>query len=110
MKNLNILITGGMGLLGYSMIKYFSEKNYIKKIISIDSREIEFLKITNRKVKYIKTDINNKLKIEQIIRKNEMNVIFHTAAVTQVLEGFINLSKSSARSSESVIPFAVQLA
>ena len=92
MKNLNILITGGMGLLGYSMIKYFSEKNYIKKIISIDSREIEFLKITNRKVKYIKTDINNKLKIEQIIRKNEMNVIFHTAAVTQVLEGFINPS------------------
>ena len=92
MKNLNILITGGMGLLGYSMIKYFSEKNYIKKIISIDSREIEFLKITNRKVKYIKTDINNKFKIEQIIRKNEINVIFHTAAVTQVLEGFINPS------------------
>ena len=79
-ENLNILITGMIVSLFNDQI--FLRKKLDKKIISIDSREIEFLKITNRKVKYIKIDINNKFKIEQIIRKNEINVIFHTASNT----------------------------
>ena len=87
MKKITLLITGGMGLLGYSMVKYFEKKKNIKKIISIDKRNIKFLKVKSKKVLYLKLDINNHKKLILLIKKEKIDVIFHTAAVTQVLDG-----------------------
>ena len=87
MKKITVLITGGMGLLGYSMIKYFEKKKHIKKIISIDKRNIKFLKVKSKKILYLKIDINNPKKLRLLLKKEKIDVIFHTAAVTQVLDG-----------------------
>lgn len=89
-KKYNILITGSSGLLGYSMSKKFCLSSKIKKIICIDKREINILKIKNRKIKYYFFDIKKTLKIKDIIVKEKIDVVFHTAAITQVIEAYKN--------------------
>ena len=41
MKKITLLITGGMGLLGYSMVKYFEKKNKAKLSLTINIMQIE---------------------------------------------------------------------
>lgn len=89
-KKYNILITGSSGLLGYSMLNKFCLSSQIEKIICIDKKEINLLKLKNKKVKYYFFDIKNTLKIKNIIVKEKINVIFHTAAITQVIEAYKN--------------------
>lgn len=87
-KKYNILITGSCGLLGYSMVKNYLPLPKIKKIICIDKKKINFLTINNRKIKYYFFDINNSNKIRNILIKEKIDVVFHTAAVTQVIEAY----------------------
>ena len=35
MKKITLLITGGMGLLGYSMVKYFKRRQILKKLFQL---------------------------------------------------------------------------
>ena len=90
MKKRRILITGGLGFLGKSLIsKLISEKH---KIYVLDKKKnlkkIKSLKIS--KAKYIFGDIKNKKLIRKIIIKNKIEAIFHLAAYSQVLEALKN--------------------
>ena len=67
MKKNIILVTGGAGFIGSSLIKYFVSKNYNYKIISLDNYSTGSVKnhVKNKNVKYIKgqnKDINKLLK------------------------------------------------
>ena len=59
LKNKNIYVIGGCGLIGSDVVKRF--KKISKKIIVVD----EILKLNSNKVKYTQFDINNSFDIEK---------------------------------------------
>ncbi len=86
----NILITGGFGLLGSNLYKFLvsksnnvfildKKKNFLKK---------NYLKINKNKV-FLGDYLDKKL-IKKILIKKKINIIFHTGAVTQVLDAIKN--------------------
>jgi dTDP-glucose 4,6-dehydratase len=83
-----IIITGGLGFIGSNLIELLLKKNY--SIINIDKityssniyNTLEFLK--NSHYKFIKCDLNNKSKLNEIIFKYNPVCIFNLAAETHV--------------------------
>ena len=61
MKKNIILVTGGAGFIGSSLIKFFVKSNFKEKIISIDNYSSGYIKnhIINKNVKYLKGDNKN---------------------------------------------------
>jgi CDP-glucose 4,6-dehydratase len=86
---LNILITGGFGLLGSNLYN-FLDKKY--NVYILDKKKNFFKKnyINIKKNKIFLGDYLNKNYIKNILKKNNINVIFHTGAVTQVLGALDN--------------------
>ena len=81
----NILITGGFGLLGSNLYKFLVDKKY--NVFILDKKK-NFLKknyLQVDKKKVFHGDYLDKNYVKKIITKNNINVIFHTGAVTQVL-------------------------
>lgn len=83
---MNILITGGRGLLGSNLICYLNKKKY--KIFVLD-KNIKNKK-TKQKITYLKVNFENFKKVVQVIKSYKINVIFHLGAQTQVLKGIQN--------------------
>ena len=78
MKKNIIVITGGAGFIGSSLIKYFIKKKLKEKIISIDNYSTGSKKnhSQNNKVKYIKGENKNINKLLKSYKKN-IKVIFY---------------------------------
>ena len=110
MKKNIILITGGAGFIGSSLIKNFVKNKYNYKIISLDNystgrRENH---IKNKNVKYIKG--NNK-DIDRLMKKFKKNikVIFHFGEFSRIFQSFKNYKKCfeyNIHHSSKVIEFA----
>ena len=88
--NKNILITGGFGLLGKPLVNFLNKKNY--NIFVLDkSKNKKRNKLINKKVATIVYgDFQNKFLLKKIIKNKKIDIIFHTGAITQVLEGLRN--------------------
>ena len=86
----NILITGGFGLLGKPLVKFLKKKKY--NIFVLDkSKNKKRNKFINKKVATIVYgDFQNKFLLKKIIKNRKIDIIFHTGAITQVLEGLRN--------------------
>lgn len=78
-----ILITGSEGFLGSHLAKLLSKKNQVYCLYKKDS----FL-FKHKKNKYLKVNINDKKKIENIIKKIKPDVIFHLAAKSHPVYSF----------------------
>ena len=110
MKKNIILITGGAGFIGSSLIKYLIKKKIKETIVSIDNYSTGTIKnhVKNIKVKYIRgdnKDINNILKKY----KKNIKVIFHFGEFSRIFQSFKNYKKCleyNLRSSFEVIEFA----
>ena len=83
-----VVVTGGSGFIGSNLVKYLLKKKYY--VINIDKLSysanpynVKNLK-KNKKYIFIKTDLNNKKKIFQMLKKYEPAVIFNLAAETHV--------------------------
>lgn len=87
-KNDVILITGGAGSIGSSIIKQIVVKFKYIKIICLDSSENNIYKIQNDikfdNLEYVVGDINDNNLIKHIINKYNVSIIFHTAAYKHV--------------------------
>jgi CDP-glucose 4,6-dehydratase len=85
---LNILITGGFGLLGSNLFNFFKNKH---NVYVLDKKKNFYKKkyININKNKVFLGNYLNKNLIKNILKQNKINVIFHAGAVTQVL-GAIN--------------------
>ena len=114
---MKILVTGAAGFIGYHLIKKILNKN--KKVIGIDNinsyydtnlkkDRINYLK-KYKKFSFYKIDLSNYKKLNDIVKKNKINIIIHLAAQAGVrysikyprayfksnLEGFFNILEIS---------------
>ena len=115
---MKILITGAAGFIGYSFSNHLLKNKKIK-VIGIDNlnnyydpkikrSRLRLLK-KNKNFKFLKTDICNKKKVDQIFKKNKFDFVFHFAAQAGVrysikyprkyldanINGFYNIIESS---------------
>lgn len=85
-----ILVTGGAGFIGSNFVKLMLEKYLEYKIINIDTLtyagNLENLKDidANPNYEFIKVDIRDKEKIEEIFRNNEITSVVNFAAESHV--------------------------
>ena len=82
---LNILITGGFGLLGKPLVHKLTKLKH--NVIILEKKSTnrkKFLEVKPKKV--IVGDFLDKELVGKILKKNKINVVFHLGAVTQVLE------------------------
>jgi nucleoside-diphosphate-sugar epimerase len=81
-----VLVTGGLGFIGYNLVKRLLEKEY--EITVIDNLSSDSSNINNKHdhVKYIIDDINN---LENIKYKDlDFDIIFHLAALARIQPSF----------------------
>ena len=82
------LVTGGSGFIGSNIVKFLLKKNYF--VINLDKLSYSAnpynLKkiIKNKKYKFFKADINDKVLIYKILSRFKPNGIFNLAAETHV--------------------------
>ena len=82
-----IIVTGGSGFIGSNLVNYLIKKKYF--VINIDkftysSNNYNKNKLSKKKYKFIKFDINNKTKLKKVIKKYKPECIFNLAAETHV--------------------------
>ena len=85
MKKYNILVTGGLGLVGFNLFNYLTKKNFNVYCLDKNIKIYKKLKLKRNK-KIILGDFQNFNLVKRIIIK-KINVIFHAGATTQVLDG-----------------------
>lgn len=86
MKN-NILVTGGLGLLGKSLVTFLQKKNYKVFVLDRSKNKKRNKLIKKKNIDFVYGNYQNKPFLKKIIKNNKINIIFHTGAITQVLEG-----------------------
>ncbi len=110
MKKNIVLITGGAGFIGSSLIKNFVKNKYNYKIISLDnySTGSRTNHIKNKNVKYIKGDNKDINKLLNKFKKKIL-VIFHFGEFSRIFQSFKNYKKCfeyNIHHSSKVIEFA----
>ncbi len=110
MKKNIVLITGGAGFIGSSLIKSFVKNKYNYKIISLDNYSTGRKKnhIISKNVKYIKGDNKD---IDRLLNKfkKKIKVIFHFGEFSRIFQSFKNYRKCfeyNIHHSSKVIEFA----
>ena len=86
----SILVTGGAGFIGSNFIKYILYKYPSYRIINLDlltyAGNLENLKAIDRDSRYefIKGDIRDRKKVEEIFKANEIDIVVNLAAESHV--------------------------
>jgi CDP-glucose 4,6-dehydratase len=82
---LNILITGGFGLLGKPLVHKLIELEH--NVIILEKKSTNRKKFLDLKPKKIIVgDFLDKELVSKILKKNKINIVFHLGAITQVLD------------------------
>ncbi len=87
---MNILITGGAGYIGSHIVEKLANKN---NIIILDNLKTGHKKLIDKKAIFIKGDIKNRKLLSGIIKRYNIQTIFHLAALLNVSEAERNKSR-----------------
>ena len=90
-KKQNILVTGGAGYIGSHIVELLVKTK--SNIIIVDNLATGHKKLIDKKAKFIKEDIRNKISITQIINDYKINSIIHLAGLLNVSEAEKNKKK-----------------
>ena len=92
MNDRNILVTGGLGILGAALVKKLSKKKLYNIFILDRSKNINKINVLNlnkiNRVKIIKGNFNDYKTVFRIIKNKNIGVIFHLGAITQVIDAY----------------------
>ena len=88
---MSILITGGAGFIGSHITEKLIDKKY--NVIILDNLTTGHIKLINKKVIFIRGDINNKKLVNNIIKQYNIQTIIHLAAYLNVYEAEKNKIK-----------------
>ena len=92
MNNKNILVTGGLGILGSALVKKLNQKKSYNIFILDRSKNIKKIKVLElgnlKKVKIIKGNFNDYKTVFKIIKNKNISTIFHLGAITQVIDAY----------------------
>ena len=92
MNNKNILVTGGLGILGSALVKKLNQKKSYNIFILDRSKNIKKIKVLElgnlKKVKIIKGNFNDYKTVFKVIKNKDINTIFHLGAITQVIDAY----------------------
>ena len=83
----NILVTGGLGLLGKPLVTFLKKKKYNVFVLDRSKNKKRNRLIRGRNINFIYGNYQNKNFLKKTIKNKKINIIFHTGAITQVLEG-----------------------
>ena len=83
----NILVTGGLGLLGKPLVTFLRKKKYNVFVLDRSKNKKRNRLIRGRNINFIYGNYQNKNFLKKTIKNKKINIIFHTGAITQVLEG-----------------------
>ena len=83
----NILVTGGLGLLGKPLVTFLKKKKYNVFVLDRSKNKKRNRLIKGKNTNFIYGNYQNKNFLKKTIKNRKINIIFHTGAVTQVLEG-----------------------
>ena len=93
MKNQKkIIVTGGAGYIGSHVAEELAKSN-INNVFLLDNLVTGYNRLINKKAHFIKADIKNKKKLDNIIKKNKIESIIHLAAHLNVSEAEKNKKK-----------------
>ena len=86
--NKNILITGAGGSIGSELCRQLAEFK-VNKIVALDNSEISIYNLikthkNKKKIKFILGDIIDYNLISELIKRNKIDIIYHTAAYKHV--------------------------
>lgn len=76
METQKILVTGGAGFMGSWLVDELIKRGH--EVVSVDNLLGGYLRNVNKDCKFIKVDLRNRQKVEEITK--EINIIFHLAA------------------------------
>jgi len=80
----NILVTGGAGYIGSHVVNLLIDKGY--KVTVIDNLVTRTLNLINKKANFYKTDIADKLKVNNILQNKKFDIVMHFAGLIRVEE------------------------
>ena len=80
------LVTGGSGFLGSYVADELTKKGF--KVVIYDKKKSKWI---NKKQKFVNGDLNNRKKIEKIIKKSDY--VFHFAGLADLNESLLNRLK-----------------
>ena len=76
---MNILVTGGSGFLGSHVINQLLKNGY--RVINYDLKNNLYI---NKKCKFVKGNILDYRKIDKILKKNKIKIIYHFAGLADI--------------------------
>lgn len=79
---MKILVTGGAGFIGSNIADELILKKH--KVVIVDNLATGNIKNVNKKAKFYKVSICNKKKIDEIFRKEKIDIVIHNAAQLDV--------------------------
>lgn len=84
MSKINILLTGGAGYIGSNVANLLISKGY--SVTIIDSLITGNKKLINKKADFVKCDLKNQKKINNLLNKKKFDLVLHFAGLIRVDE------------------------